>query len=154
MREFKSPDSRPRASFDHAPAETGVAGVASPPSSLRSKALWLRFPCLPRRVRPIPTLTLLAVIGCATGATFKKDGFVIQENLWRDDETSIKARAAFDLSCPAESLTLQVLTLVPRSYFAAQVGVTGCERKAVYVRPENRYDAPWIMNSAAQAPGN
>ena len=93
--------------------------------------------------------TLLAVLllcaSCAAAA-FTRDGFVMSKSLWADDEKAIKARASFELSCPAESLALQVLILVPRSEFASQVGVTGCGKKAVYVIPNNRYGEGWIAN--------
>ena len=93
-------------------------------------------------------LVALLCASCAGSrrAAFTRDGFAMSEPLWEDDEKAIKARSSFDLSCPAESLTLQVLTLVPRSEFASQVGVTGCGKKAVYVIPNNRYGEGWIAN--------
>lgn len=54
---------------------------------------------------------------------------------------NLRTRAAFELDCPAEKLTLTEL-----GGFTTQ-GVSGCDRKAVYVLNHNNQ---WLLNSDAE----
>jgi hypothetical protein len=57
-------------------------------------------------------------------------------------------RAAFELQCPKEQLTLVPLAppLDEPLYSGAQVGVTGCSKKTVYVYTNQ---GGWVANTAS-----
>lgn len=65
------------------------------------------------------------------------------------------ARVAFELQCPPERITLQALNRHLDNGFApeldgdsgAQVGVSGCGKRAVYVYSKG---AGWVLNSDSQ----
>ena len=59
------------------------------------------------------------------------------------DVTQLRARAAYEFNCPAESLRLQPLG--ERTY-----GVDGCGRRATYVWAYQ--NESWLLDSAAPAP--
>ena len=59
---------------------------------------------------------------------------------------TIRARASFDLNCPAESLKLRVLDLFSDKS-AKQVGVIGCDRRVTYVNPMG---TGWVANLASE----
>ena len=64
----------------------------------------------------------------------------------------LKARAGFDMGCPAEKLELTILDVVPGGTMGdgiRQIGVTGCEHKGVYVLAPK---GAWVLNSADGAP--
>ena len=99
-------------------------------------------------MRFLQLVLVLFSSGCATVAV---DGFTLTQNVWTNDQIDIRSRASFELSCPAESLTLQVLaTSRVQSVYAGQVGVTGCEKRVVYVRSEA---LGWVANSSSQSTG-
>ena len=88
------------------------------------------------------------VVLCGCAATLRTvDGYSLVEETWKTDERDIRSRASFELSCPSESLTLQVLAPWPANdRYAGQVGVVGCDRRTVYVRAGY---AGWVANSAS-----
>jgi hypothetical protein len=69
-------------------------------------------------------LIAIAIVASGCGATF--------------NESALRERAAFDLSCPRDQLQVQALG----SNSAA--GVTGCGRKATYV---NDAQGVWVKNN-------
>jgi hypothetical protein len=86
----------------------------------------------------------LLLSGCAT--MINRDGFSLVQSDWERQEADLRARASFELSCAADQLTVHVLTTMPAyENYAQQVGVTGCEKKAVYVRTVSG----WVANSSS-----
>jgi hypothetical protein len=63
-------------------------------------------------------------------------------------------RAAFDLGCPKDQISLTRLdggSLDAIGYsVGAQVGVNGCGKKAVYVLAPGGANGSWILNSDAE----
>ena len=51
----------------------------------------------------------LVMTGCR-GPRILRDGFTLGETQWSKDENELRTRAAFELSCAKDSLTLQVLS--------------------------------------------
>lgn len=85
----------------------------------------------------IPGLIALFLSSCAGTEIIQIQGFKLNPNRWHEDETRIKARAAFDFQCPEEQLTIKIITTNPNpglDDWADQVGVLGCGHQAVYVR--------------------
>ena len=69
----------------------------------------------------------------------------------RRDQASVAQRAEFDLACPAARLTIVGLSHWRNDPDASfnQYGVTGCDRRAVYVET----DSGWVLNTtSADAP--
>lgn len=69
----------------------------------------------------------------------------------------IRSRAAFELHCPASSVTLTVLDAEPDAVeggWAKQIGASGCGQRVVYVRrKESQTPSPnddWVMNTRAR----
>ncbi len=63
-------------------------------------------------------------------------------------------RAAFELDCPAEQVAVSVLRdsdpePESRGMAGAQVGATGCGKRAVYVFTDS---AGWVVDSASESP--
>jgi hypothetical protein len=58
---------------------------------------------------------------------------------------TVRTRAAFDLKCPAEQLTITELTDVCGP-FLCTVGVSGCGQQATYVM--DKATSSWVMNNA------
>lgn len=80
--------------------------------------------------------------GCAT---VRVNGFTINEMDWERVEPVVRSRASFDLSCDERQLDLKLLAVGDTPYTsdkAMQIGVTGCGKKAVYVRAP----AGWVAN--------
>lgn len=59
---------------------------------------------------------------------------------------TVTSRASFDLSCPEEELELTVLSTEGPRKLANQIGVTGCDKKAVYVYFSSTDS--WVADSA------
>ena len=62
---------------------------------------------------------------------------------------TVRTRAAFDLKCPAEQLTITELTDVCGP-FLCTVGVSGCGQQATYVM--NKATSTWVLNNATTGP--
>jgi hypothetical protein len=78
----------------------------------------------------VGALMAAGALGCATGG----------------GENELRARAAYDLSCPAESLAmtqLQEKNFMATTNHGATYGVSGCGRRATYV---NNVGA-WVLNN-------
>lgn len=93
------------------------------------------------RTPPFIAFALLSasLIGCPTvGENFRSQAL---------------ARASFEMQCPREQLQLTGLnrSLDDGMNPGAQVGVTGCGRRAVYVAA---YGAGWVMNTGNTDSGN
>ncbi|MER2559993.1 MAG: hypothetical protein ABTQ32_04695 [Myxococcaceae bacterium] len=68
------------------------------------------------------------------------------------------ARASFDLNCPPDQLGYGLLNREEDSMMStalgAQMGVTGCGKRAVFVlsgEPRNRFSWTWLANGAVTA---
>ena len=90
---------------------------------------------------------LLLVSGCAT-VTIK--GVSVLEESWDDAVEQVRAKAAFDLQCPATSLDLTILTTqqLLDGVVASTIGVRGCGKQATWVRQKNRN---WLAESTPSA---
>ncbi|MBS2030523.1 MAG: hypothetical protein JST54_21655 [Deltaproteobacteria bacterium] len=100
------------------------------------------------------SLVGLGVVGCATAPRplVTQDGHELDADLWARDAAAIQTRAAFEFSCPKESLHLTVLnagihmdrvdSAVGR---ATEVGVEACGHRAVYVYLSQ--NGEWLMNT-------
>ncbi len=88
-------------------------------------------------MRWVSFLALFAMAGCAS--TLAEVRSRVKEGF----RTEALPRAAFELSCPAESL--EVVDLTPDRQFAhgSQMGVSGCGKKVVYVYLDN----VWVNNT-------
>lgn len=86
---------------------------------------------------------------CAGPALTQSGGFSLSKKALELDFDFVRNRAAFDLSCPKEALSLVVLNTQAPTYpqLAMEIGVTGCEKRAVYIgRPGG-----WALNSPISA---
>ena len=88
-------------------------------------------------MRRIVVLALLlvqlpAVVGCA-GTKIEVDGIRVVEALWAEVDAELRRRAAFDLECPPAEITLTLFHLADGQ--PVEVGASGCDRRAVYSRP-------------------
>jgi hypothetical protein len=61
-----------------------------------------------------------------------------------EDRTDIISRASFELRCPADGLTITLLSTCPNPGYACQVGVDGCDHRLVYQRTQ----LGWALNSS------
>jgi len=91
---------------------------------------------------------LLAVVLAGCAPPFVRDGFELDAHYWQVVEQAILSRATFELSCDASQLKLRVLGTFKGVAVANLVGVEGCGKKVVYVRPPGR-GTTWVMNSAS-----
>jgi len=80
----------------------------------------------------------LALVGALTGCATSK-------TMWKVD------RASFDLSCPQQQMSSQVLVdarnVAGQPMNGASVGYTGCGKKAAYVFVDG---TGWVMNGPVQ----
>lgn len=91
-----------------------------------------------------------ALVGCA--APVEVGGFHVNKEHMDASFAKVKARAAFDMGCPAEKLQLTILDVMQGGTMGdavRQIGVTGCEHKGVYVLASN---GAWVLNSSDGAP--
>jgi hypothetical protein len=76
-------------------------------------------------------------------------GFEVMEDLTRKSFEVVRNRAAFELRCPRDRLELVVLNVFPyQTYLPAQIAVSGCDHRAVYVQG----DLTWVLNSVDGSP--
>jgi len=90
-------------------------------------------------ISTILSLAALTLVGCSA-AQIKSD---------------LVKRASFDLSCSEQELQLTILSKMSAcggdEYHCAQtVGVTGCAKKATYVRTDSGGGPTWVRNSEVQ----
>lgn len=100
-------------------------------------------------MRSVILLLSLGLTGCIATLTNKEhfDKYGLQ-------------RAEFETSCPAKDLRVQFLNADPvekasedgaiRCKAGAQVGVTGCGKKVVYVCA---WPSGWVANTSSEQPG-
>lgn len=60
-------------------------------------------------------------------------------------ETTL-SRASFEMQCPQQQLTVEDLTPQEEAAAGSQMGVSGCGKRAVYVKTD--YDG-WVNNTGA-----
>lgn len=86
--------------------------------------------------RKIVLLTVITVMtGCASIADMEKESF-----------DKVYPRASFDMDCPRDKIDLTIINANQHGY-PETIGVRGCDKKAVYVRPDRQTN--WILNSDA-----
>lgn len=94
--------------------------------------------------RPAVAIVMALIFGgCASSITGTK--------AWFDSNNAGKKtlaeRASFDLGCPANELQF---TCIGPSSNCTSVGVSGCDKKAVYMI----VGSAWVMNSDSSASGD
>ena len=99
------------------------------------------------------TLIILLMLGCSVttpkSPTVSVNGHTIDQEDWDHSQRVVTERAAFDMSCESGELQLAVLqtktvwvTQSDHVVRVAQIGVTGCDKKGVYVRTSSG----WVAN--------
>lgn len=83
-------------------------------------------------------LACAAALACG-GPYVRVDGFEVREDVYVEMREDVLRRARFDLECDAlETTILEEWGAAPR-----QLGVAGCDRRAVYVLTPNG----WVLNA-------
>jgi hypothetical protein len=115
--------------------------------SPRAVAVLLACPASPRVCTMLRyVVPMLFAAGCASGEYVRSGHFEIRKEIAEKAFPIIKERASFELRCPPEELT--VVTLAAHGIdddIPYQVGVSGCGKRAVYVRSA----AGWVLNSSS-----
>jgi hypothetical protein len=97
-----------------------------------------------RHVAAVTALCCSLLAGCA----FTQVGeFRVHKAVWEQDVKDVTSRASFELNCPPQSLSLVILTtraFDAKRVIPSSIGVSGCDRRLVYVRS---YPAGWVLNS-------
>lgn len=71
-------------------------------------------------------------------------GKEVLEFAWEEEASSVRSRAAFDMQCPKEELSLTLLEVNEgRPAYPRQIGVRGCGEQTVYVWTHSG----WILNN-------
>ena len=103
-----------------------------------------------RQVYSVAALAIgCSLAACAPIPTMQVGDATIQKEQGEEAFSQVKTRGAFDLDCPKEKLVLVVLGVIKvigEPDKVDQIGVSGCERKAVYVNTQP-YGHKWVMNS-------
>ena len=93
----------------------------------------------------------VALIGCGA-RPLTVDGHQIHEGYWNVAVAQVRPRAAFDLGCPAESLSFTLLRMERRE--AAMIGASGCGHRGTYVRrgssSADSRNEEWLLNGSTQ----
>lgn len=107
----------------------------------------------PRRVLHGILAATVATSLVACMSTTLVDGKPMAESYWQNDKDQIVTRAAFDLACDASAIQIRILKTqcvgVSEWCTARQVGVTGCDRRAVYVKADG--ETGWVMNTTTSS---
>jgi hypothetical protein len=84
------------------------------------------------KIQAVVAAVMILVCGCA--AKFNEDSL-----------NTVKKRATFDMSCDVQKLKIQCLDSFKDigGDHCSQYGVTGCEKKSVYVYAQG----VWVLNS-------
>jgi hypothetical protein len=86
--------------------------------------------------RNLSILTIIAAMtGCVSIADMEKESF-----------DKVYPRASFDMDCSKDKLDLIIINANQQGY-PETIGVRGCDKKAVYVRPDRQTN--WVLNSDA-----
>jgi hypothetical protein len=83
--------------------------------------------------------TLAAAIAMACGCAFSSDQL----------HADLRRRAAYDFNCPPESLSIVDLS-ESQGGNVNSAGVSGCGKRATYVRPLN--NTAWVLNAVDGQP--
>lgn len=83
-----------------------------------------------------------ALGGCRT--VIEVDGINVIESYWRGTTDELGTRTSFDIDCPPSAVQFQLIKRTGR--YPSEVGVTGCGRRATYVRAVGRNVGPWVLN--------
>lgn len=95
-------------------------------------------------MRTFQLCMLFVLAGCGA---INVNGFKLDQGIWNRDQELIRRRASYDMQCPEEELSLEVLTAQQRC--ALQVIVRGCGQEGLYVDPNQNY--VWVpANEALQ----
>jgi len=95
-------------------------------------------------------LPLAAAVSLAASClpTVQSGAFKVHKASLEDASAKVTERAVFELECPKEKLELVVLGATsPDIYgnqYPNQIGVTGCDHKAIYVQTNA---SGWVMNT-------
>lgn len=95
--------------------------------------------------RPLAILALCIGLAQAGCATVESGGFKVDRADTERAFDQVRARAAWDFRCADDSLTLVVLAVFDGGTwndYPAQIGVTGCGVRAVYVSTSRG----WLLN--------
>jgi hypothetical protein len=93
----------------------------------------------------VVVLGLVSLVGC--GAPMEVDGFHVYKEATEASFAKVKTRAAFDMGCSADKLKLTIVGVTAGGFAGdvpSQIGVQGCDHKAVYVHAP---DGNWVLNS-------
>jgi hypothetical protein len=95
-------------------------------------------------------LLLVTFFGALGGcATVQSGDFTVYQSDYEKLAKAVKNRASFEMQCPKEQLQLVVLNVFSgNNRYANQVGISGCEKRAVYLREP--YTDTWVMNTETQ----
>ena len=101
-------------------------------------------------IRILLAVLLAFSFGCGGGQVILVSGVEVYENVWLKTVDQLDDRAAFELSCPIGQLSYTLLRKHLR--YPVEVGVTGCGRRGVYLRPVvgNQISNSWVMNSHSE----
>lgn len=92
---------------------------------------------------------VLAACALVAGGCFSKvqlDGFM--ETQTNEAFERVRSQASFDMQCSPDDIQVKILTIHKVSEIPDTLGVTGCGKRAVYVRPHNSNQ--WIQNTHTQ----
>lgn len=78
-------------------------------------------------------LCAASVLGCSSSEVIVVNGIDVYENHWQQTLDDLGPLASVDLGCPLNHLGFTLIRRTGRA--PTEVGVTGCGRGAVYVRP-------------------
>ncbi len=93
------------------------------------------------------SLLAVSVSACAGASLVVVDGQSVYDRPWKDVQGSLPGRASFDLDCPKEQLELRLLNVAAFYKYPTEVGVTGCGKRATYVRVVGTgVIGPWSLN--------
>ncbi len=94
-------------------------------------------------------LFLLPLFAACATTTLKMGRFEVSKEDWDNARERVTSRAAFEINCPAEKLSLTLLATYGRegNGYPTQIGVDGCERRVVYVNVNGQ----WVLNSTGES---
>jgi hypothetical protein len=91
-------------------------------------------------------LGCLGASGCG-GPKIVVSGIEVYAKVWDKTVQDLGARASYEMGCPAQNLQYTLLRRSGRN--PVEVGVEGCGKRALYIRPEIAgYAGSWQMSTA------
>jgi hypothetical protein len=93
----------------------------------------------------VRSLRLAPFVFLACAATVHVGHFNLQASSWEAARVTVSSRAAFELKCPEDKLSLTVLDVIQDAFgdVPRQIGVDGCDHRLVYVASPSG----WVLNS-------